>query len=59
MTGVAVLLQGAAKGEVPVGAVLVRDGNVLAKAHNLVEQHGDPTAHAEMVVIRQVRSTLD
>ncbi|CAL5221289.1 g3455 [Coccomyxa viridis] len=45
--------QGAANGEVPVGAVLVRDSNILVRAHNLVEQHGDPTAHAEMVVIRQ------
>lgn len=50
------LLQGAANGEVPVGAVLVRDSNILVRAHNLVEQHGDPTAHAEMVVIRQVRT---
>ena len=54
----AALSQGAANGEVPVGAVLVRDGNILARAHNLVEQQGDPTAHAEMVVIRQVRALL-
>lgn len=42
-----------AKGEVPVGAVLVRDGRVLARGHNLKETQHDPTAHAELVVIRQ------
>ncbi|WP_331255645.1 nucleoside deaminase [Candidatus Bealeia paramacronuclearis] len=40
-------------GEVPVGAVLVLKGDVIARAHNLVEQENDPTAHAEMVVIRE------
>ena len=39
--------------EVPIGAVIVgSDGNVLATAHNLVETSSDPTAHAEMLVIR-------
>lgn len=42
----------AAEGEVPVGAVLVRGGAVIAKAHNRVEQTGDPTAHAEMLCLR-------
>ena len=42
----------AAAGEVPVGAVLVGPDGVLAAAHNLVERLGDPTAHAEMLVIR-------
>lgn len=43
------------RGEVPVGAVLVdgATGEVLARAHNLVEDGHDPTAHAEMLVIRQ------
>ena len=43
----------AARGEVPVGAVLVdRDGRVLAAAGNRVETDRDPTAHAEMLVLR-------
>jgi len=36
---------------VPVGAVVVRDGIVLGKGHNMVEQLKDPTAHAEMIAI--------
>jgi tRNA(adenine34) deaminase len=42
-----------ARGEVPVGAVIVRDGQVIARAGNRVEELGDPTAHAEMLAIRQ------
>jgi tRNA(adenine34) deaminase len=43
----------AARGEVPVGAVLVdRDGHVLAAAGNRIEADRDPTAHAEMLVLR-------
>ena len=38
--------------EVPVGAVVVKDGNVIAAAHNLTEARNDPTAHAEMLAIR-------
>ena len=51
-------MQGAARGEVPVGAVLIHDGSIVAKSHNLVERLKDPTAHAEMLVIRQVREAL-
>lgn len=40
-------------GEIPVGAVLVRDGEVLSRAHNLRETLHDPTAHAEMLCMRQ------
>jgi tRNA(adenine34) deaminase len=43
----------AAQGEVPIGAVLVRDNLVLAKAHNFRETWQDPTAHAEIVAIRE------
>ena len=45
---------GAAAGEVPVGAVLVNGatGEIVAAAHNLVETRADPTAHAEMLVLR-------
>src|SRR6202171_965795 len=39
--------------EVPVGAVLVKDGSVLAEAHNLIETTPDATAHAEMLVLRE------
>ena len=45
--------QAAALGEVPVGAVLVKDGVVIARAHNLVITDKDPTAHAELLVIRE------
>jgi tRNA(adenine34) deaminase len=44
--------QAAARGEVPVGAVLVRDGAVLARTGNRMRELGDPTAHAEMLAIR-------
>lgn len=43
--------------EVPVGAVLVRDGMVLGKGHNMVEQLRDPTAHAEMIAITAACAT--
>lgn len=39
-------------GEVPIAALLVRDGIVIARAHNLRETDQDPTAHAEMLAIR-------
>lgn len=42
----------ARRGEVPVGAVIVRQGAVIAAAGNRVEELGDPTAHAEMLAIR-------
>jgi tRNA(adenine34) deaminase len=42
----------AARGEVPVGAVIVRDGAILAEAGNETLARDDPTAHAEMLVIR-------
>lgn len=43
----------AALGEVPVGAVVVRGGEVLATGHNLTHTLQDPSAHAEMVAIRR------
>ena len=48
----------ATAGEVPVGAVLVLDGVVLARDHNRVEERSDPTAHAEMLVIRAAAQSL-
>jgi tRNA(Arg) A34 adenosine deaminase TadA len=44
--------EAAARGEVPIGAVLVRDGRVLAIAGNRTIVDNDPTAHAEILVIR-------
>jgi tRNA(adenine34) deaminase len=44
--------------EVPVGAVLVREGNVLARAHNSPITKNDPSAHAEMLVLRQAGDTI-
>ena len=40
------------EGEVPVGAVLVKEGRIIAKAHNIKEVTNDPTAHAELMVLR-------
>ena len=45
-------------GEVPVGAVVVRDGTVLAVAHNQPRALGDPTAHAEILAIRTACAAL-
>lgn len=45
-------------GEVPVGAVLVVDGRLVASAANLRESARDPTAHAELLVIRRAARTL-
>jgi len=48
----------AAIGEVPVGAVVARNGRVLVRAHNLRETSGDPTAHAEIVALREAARRL-
>jgi len=45
-------------GEVPVGCVIVRDGNVIARAGNRVIAEHDPTAHAELVAIRAAGAAL-
>lgn len=44
--------------EVPIGAVIVREGRVIAAAHNQREQLHDPTAHAEMIAITQAAESL-
>lgn len=49
----------AAAGEVPVGAVIVKDGRILARAHNQVETLRDATAHAEMIAITQAAERLE
>ena len=43
----------AAIGEVPIGAVVVREGEVIGRGHNRREIDGDPLAHAELLAIRQ------
>ena len=48
----------AARGEVPVGAVVVRGSEVLARAGNRTRELSDPTAHAEMLAIRAACSAL-
>jgi tRNA(adenine34) deaminase len=48
----------AAVGEVPIAAILVHNNDVLAAAHNLRESLQDPTAHAEMIVIRKAAEQL-
>ena len=45
-------------GEVPVGAVIVRDGALVARAHNLCEQKGMATAHAELLAIEAACQAL-
>ncbi|MDY5607419.1 MAG: nucleoside deaminase [Lentihominibacter sp.] len=45
-------------GEVPIGAVIVRGDEIIAAAHNLVETSKYPTAHAEMLAIRQAATRL-
>ena len=49
---------GAQAGEVPVGAVVVRDGQIIAAAHNAPRALNDPTAHAEMLAIRAAAGVL-
>jgi len=46
------------KDEVPVGAIIVRDGEVIAAAHNCRELSKDATAHAEMLAIREACEAL-
>ena len=48
----------ASRGEVPIGAVIVRGGKLVGQAHNQVEMLKDPTAHAEMIAITQAASAV-
>jgi tRNA(adenine34) deaminase len=45
-------------GETPVGAVVVSNGKVIGRGHNRVETDKDPTAHAEMIAVRQASAEL-
>jgi tRNA(adenine34) deaminase len=49
----------AAAGEVPVGCVIVRDGSVIGRAHNRTLTDRDPTAHCELLAIRQAAHAID
>jgi tRNA(adenine34) deaminase len=48
----------AAEGEVPVGAVVVRNGDVIGEGANAPRRLGDPTAHAEMIAIRAAAGAI-
>lgn len=55
---IAQALRAEALGEVPIGAVLVKDGVVIARGHNLRESKQDPAAHAELIAIRRAAAKL-
>ena len=46
-------------GEVPCGAIIVKDGEIIGKAHNQTELLKDPTAHAEILAITQAAAALE
>lgn len=46
------------KKETPIGAIIVKDGEIIARAHNLTETLNDSTAHAEILAIRQASEKL-
>jgi tRNA(adenine34) deaminase len=48
----------AERGEVPIGAILVHEGQIIARAYNRTLTDNDPTAHAEMVAIRAAAQTI-
>lgn len=48
----------ARRGEVPIGAVIVREDKIIVRAHNCTITDNDPTAHAEMVAIRAAAQTI-
>jgi len=50
--------QAPAHGDVPVGAVVIVDGRVVATSHNERELRGDPTAHAELLALREAAEDL-
>jgi len=45
-------------GEVPIGAIIVRDNDIIARGHNLRESTKDPTAHAEILAIKRASEVL-
>jgi tRNA(adenine34) deaminase len=57
-TALGLARQAAAAGEVPVGALIVVDTTVVSQAYNRREQWQDPTAHAELIAIREAAAAL-
>jgi tRNA(adenine34) deaminase len=51
-------LAGSVRDEVPVGAVIVREGELIAEAHNEMAHRADPTAHAELLAIQRALGKL-
>ncbi len=47
------------KGEVPVGAVVVKDGEIISRGYNLRESTNDPTAHAELLAMKKASKKLN
>lgn len=47
------------KGEVPVGAVVVKDGEIISRGYNLRESTNDPTAHAELIAMKKASKKLN
>ncbi len=47
------------EGDIPVGAVIVKNGKIIAKAHNTREKDNDITSHAEIIAIRQAEKLLN
>jgi len=47
------------KGEIPVGAVIIRKNSIIGKGHNMRETLNDPTAHAEIIAITSAASTIE
>jgi tRNA(adenine34) deaminase len=45
--------------EVPIGAIIVKNGEIIGRGHNLRETNADPTAHAEMIAIKEASQTLE
>ena len=50
--------QAAAEGEIPVGAVIVKDGKIIGTGYNRRERDSDPTAHAEILAIKEAAERL-
>ncbi len=46
------------RGEVPVACVIVKEGDILARSHNMVQELSDPTAHAEILAIKTATNRL-
>lgn len=49
----------AAKGEVPVGAIIVHDDDIIGRGHNLCEETGSPLMHAEIIAMGEALATVD